>query len=283
MEESEVKGSNDRLRPDDSHESQENQPVEPEKIPIEVVYEDNYLVVVNKPAGMVMHPAYKHKSRTLANALVFRYQNLPYIPGHQEQPGLVHRLDRGTSGLIVVAKTTPVMKDLTNQFYRKVSKRTYQALVWGIPSPSNDTIDINLGRIEGDSHTIVFPDGTSGKTAITHYRLIEDFKYASLVECTLETGRTHQIRAHMKYIGHILFNDILYEGHKILFGPKDDNSYCVFVKSCFKIMKSQALHAKTLGFTHPITKEVMLFESTLPKDFQKVINKWRNFSHHCKE
>ncbi len=248
-----------------------------ENIPLNIVYEDDYLLVVNKAAGMVVHPAYQNWSGTLVNALAYHFQNLPEMEGNEGRPGLVHRIDKDTSGLLVIAKTEKAMTGLAKQFFDHSIERTYYALVWGIPSEPQGTIDVNVGRSLKDRRiTAAFPEGDWGKNAITHYEVLEDLRYVSLVKCNLETGRTHQIRAHMKYLGHTLFNDATYGGDLVLKGTVF-TKYKQFVQNCFKIIPRQALHAKTLGFIHPITKEEMRFDSELPEDFATALEKWRSY------
>ena len=249
----------------------------PENIPLNIVYEDDELLVINKPPGMVVHPAYQNWTGTLVNALAYHFQHLPHMEGNEGRPGLVHRIDKDTSGLLVIAKTEQSLTKLARQFFDHSIERTYWALVWGEPSPEQGTIDINVGRSPKDRRiTIAFPDGEAGRTAITHYKVLQKFRYVSLVECKLETGRTHQIRAHMKYLGHTLFNDSTYGGDKVLKGTTF-SKYKQFVENCFSIMPRQALHAKTLGFVHPVTGKFMQFDSELPEDFRGVIEKWEHY------
>jgi 23S rRNA pseudouridine1911/1915/1917 synthase len=249
----------------------------PENIALNIVFEDEHLMVINKPAGMVVHPAYQNWSGTLVNALAYHFQNLPQLPGNEGKPGLVHRIDKDTSGLLVVAKTETILTALAKQFFDHTIERTYWALVWGIPDPPEGTININVGRSLKDRRiTTTFPDGSMGRHAITHYKLLLDLRYVSLVECRLETGRTHQIRAHMKHLGHPLFNDAMYGGDQVMKGTVF-TKYKQFVDNCFKIIPRQALHAKTIGFTHPHTKEFFRFESDLPDDFRNVIEKWEHY------
>lgn len=251
--------------------------VKPENIPLNIVFEDDHILVVNKSAGMVVHPAYQNWSGTLVNALTYHFQHLPNMPGNEGRPGLVHRIDKDTSGLLVIAKTETAITALAKQFFDHTIERTYQALVWGVPDPPGGRIDVNLGRSLKDRRiTTAFPDGDFGRTAITNYQLLKDIRYVSLVECKLETGRTHQIRAHMKYIGHPIFNDEMYGGHDIVKGTVF-TKYKQFVENCFKIIPRQALHAKTLGFIHPATREYVRFESELPDDFLQVMDKWENY------
>lgn len=251
--------------------------VVPENISLNMVFEDEYLLVVNKPAGMVVHPAYQHWTGTLVNALAFHFKNLPEMDGNDGRPGLVHRIDKDTSGLLVIAKTTQAMSGLAKQFFNHSIVRTYYGLVWGALEEEKGTIQVNVGRSFRDRRiTTCFPNGDFGKNAITHYQVIQNLQYVSLVRCTLETGRTHQIRAHMKYLGHPLFNDTTYGGNEILKGTIF-TKYKQFVHNCFKLIPRQTLHAKTLGFIHPITKEKVNFDSELPDDFQQVLDKWKKY------
>lgn len=252
----------------------------PEDIPLTIVYEDEHLLVVNKEAGMVVHPAYQNWSGTLVNALTYHFQNLPEMKGNYGRPGLVHRIDKDTSGLLVVAKTEAAMTGLAKQFFDHSIERTYNALVWGIPEPSSGTINVNLGRSPKDRRvTIAFEDYTLGRHAITHYKVIEELRYVSLIKCNLETGRTHQIRAHMKHLGHPLFNDATYGGNSVVKGTQF-SKYKGFVENCFKLLPRQALHAKSLGFEHPIIKKRMQFSSELPEDIKEVLEKWRGYLHY---
>jgi 23S rRNA pseudouridine1911/1915/1917 synthase len=251
--------------------------VKPENIALNIVYEDEWLLVINKPAGMVVHPAYNNWTGTLVNALAFHFKSLPQLPGNEGKPGLVHRIDKDTSGLLVIAKTEPVLTALAKQFFDHSIERTYWALVWGEPNPPQGTINVNVGRSLKDRRvTTAFPDGEMGRRAVTHYTVLQSLRYVSLVECKLETGRTHQIRAHMKYIGHPLFNDAMYGGDQISKGTLF-SKYKQFVENCFKIIPRQALHAKTLGFMHPIKKEWVQFTSELPEDFTSVLSKWEHY------
>jgi 23S rRNA pseudouridine1911/1915/1917 synthase len=251
--------------------------VVPENIPLDIVFEDADVLVVNKKPGMVVHPAYNNWSGTLVNALAYHFQNLPTSQNGEGRPGLVHRIDKDTSGLLVIAKTELAMAHLAKQFYEHSIERTYYALVWGEPKEAEGTIDVNVGRSLKDRRvTVAFPEGDFGRTAITHYKVLKPLRYVSLVQCNLETGRTHQIRAHMKYLGHPLFNDATYGGDKVLKGTSF-SKYRAFVENCFKMMPRQALHAKSLGFVHPRTKEYLQFDSQLPEDFQGVIEKWENY------
>lgn len=246
----------------------------PENIPLNIVYEDDELLLVNKTAGMVVHPAYNNWTGTLVNALTYYLQNLPTSRNGEGRPGLVHRIDKDTSGLLVIAKTEYSMAFLAKQFYDHSIERTYYALVWGTPKEDEGTITGHVGRSAKDRKVMtVYPDGEYGKHAVTHYKVLRKFKYVTLVQCNLETGRTHQIRAHMKYLGHPLFSDTTYGGDKILQGQQN-SSYKAFVENAFKIMPRQALHAKSLGFVHPVTKEFLQFNSELPADFTAVLEKW---------
>jgi len=250
--------------------------LEPENIPLNIVYEDDQLLVVNKEAGMVVHPGHGNYSGTLVNALAYHFENLPM--NSSERPGLVHRIDKDTSGLLVIAKTELAMTHLTKQFADKTSEREYVALVWGNIEEEEGTIEGNIDRhVKDRMQMAVFPEGDQGKHAVTHYKVLERFGYVTLVSCRLETGRTHQIRVHMKHIGHTLFNDARYGGDHILKGTTF-TKYKQFIDNCFKILPRQALHAKTLGFEHPITKEFMRFDSEIPKDIQECIEKWRTYS-----
>jgi 23S rRNA pseudouridine1911/1915/1917 synthase len=251
--------------------------VVPENIPLNIVYEDEHLLVINKPAGMVVHPAYQNWSGTLVNALAYHFQSLPQMPGNEGRPGLVHRIDKDTSGLLVIAKTEQAITGLAKQFFDHTIERTYYALVWGVPDPPQGTINAHVGRSLKDRRmTVAFPEGDHGRPAITHFTLLKDLRYVSLVECRLETGRTHQIRAHLKYLGHPLFNDAMYGGSEIVKGTVF-SKYKQFVENCFKLMPRQALHAKTLGFMHPATKIFTQFDSPLPDDFVQVLEKWENY------
>jgi 23S rRNA pseudouridine1911/1915/1917 synthase len=247
----------------------------PEDIPLDIVYEDEVLLVVNKPAGMVVHPGHGNYSGTLVNALLYHFKDLPL--NSDSRPGLVHRIDKDTSGLLVVAKTVEAMTHLSRQFFDKTSTREYIALAWGLFSEASGTIEGYIGRsLKNRLQMDVFEDESFGKPAITHYKVLEDLRYVSLIKCQLETGRTHQIRAHMKHIGHPLFNDERYGGDKILKGTTF-TKYKQFVDNCFKLLPRQALHAKTLGFEHPITKKVLTFNTDLPEDFTACLEKWRAY------
>ncbi len=250
--------------------------LEPENIPIDIVYEDDELLVVNKEPGMVVHPGHGNYSGTLVNALAYHFENLPM--NSSERPGLVHRIDKDTSGLLVVAKTEHAMAYLSKQFAEKTSEREYVALVWGNVEEDEGTIEGNIGRhLKDRMQMAVFADESEGKPAVTHYKVLERLGYITMVSCKLETGRTHQIRVHMKHIGHTLFNDERYGGERILKGTTF-TKYKQFIDNCFKTLPRQALHAKTLGFKHPITEEFMSFDTELPQDMVDCIEKWRNYS-----
>ena len=252
-----------------------------EEIALDIVFEDEDVLVVNKPAGMVVHPGHGNYSGTLLNALVYHFDNLPM--NRDKRPGLVHRIDKDTSGLLVVAKTEKAMSHLAEQFFLKTSSRSYLALVWGIVTEDQGTIEGHIGRDPKNRLRMkVFPDGDVGKEAITHYEVLERFGYVSLVRCRLETGRTHQIRVHMKHIGHTLFNDSRYGGDAILKGTVF-TKYKQFVENAFKLLPRQALHAYTLGFDHPRSGERLNFEAPIPTDLEACIEKWRNYSHGSKD
>ena len=249
-----------------------------EDLPLDVVYEDDSLIIVNKAAGMVVHPGHGNYSGTLINALMFHFDNLPQ--NDQQRPGLVHRIDKDTSGLLVVAKTETAMTHLSKQFFDKSSERKYFALVWGDVKEDTGTIEGHIGRHPRNRlQMTVFEEGDAGKHAVTHYKVLERLGYVTFLECQLETGRTHQIRAHMKHIGHTLFNDERYGGDSILKGTSF-TKYKQFVDNCFKLIPRQALHAKTLGFEHPVTGEWMQFDSDIPQDMQLALEKWRQYAVH---
>lgn len=248
----------------------------PEDIPLDIVYEDQELIVINKPAGLVVHPGHGNYSGTLVNGLIHHFQHLPN--NSSDRPGLVHRIDKDTSGLLVVAKTDYAMANLASQFFNRTTERLYVALVWGSVQQDSGTITGNIGRsLKNRLQMDVYPEGEQGKPAITHYRVLERFSYVTLVECRLETGRTHQIRAHFKHIGHPLFNDERYGGDKILKGTTF-TKYRQFVENCFQVLPRQALHAKTLGFEHPMTKKRLYFDSDLPQDMVLCLEKWRTYT-----
>ena len=251
-----------------------------EDIPLDVVYEDDELLVVNKPAGMVVHPGHGNYSGTLINALIYRFENLPN--NSSERPGLVHRIDKDTSGLLVIAKTEQAMAHLSLQFAEKTSEREYVAIVWGNVEDDEGTIEGNIGRHPKNrlQNTVFLGDeADKGKPAVTHYKVLERLGYVTLVSCKLETGRTHQIRVHMKHIGHTLFNDERYGGEKVLKGTTF-TKYKQFVDNCFKVLPRQALHAKTLGFTHPKTGKFLKFDTPIPEDMLECIEKWRTYAKH---
>jgi len=258
--------------------------ITPENIPVNIVYEDDHIVVINKNPGMVVHPGYGNYHGTLVNALMYHFQNLPVSRTQisnslaLQRPGLVHRIDKNTSGIMIVAKTELAMTLLAKDFFDRNLDRKYIALVWGDVKEDEGTIVGNVGRdLRNRKVMNVFPDGEHGKHAITHYKVLERFGYVTLVECKLETGRTHQIRVHMRYLGHPLFNDNEYGGDRILKG-NTTSKYKQFVENCFALLPRQALHAKTLGIKHPATKEPMFFDSELPADMQQAIDKWRRYS-----
>ncbi|WP_128543913.1 RluA family pseudouridine synthase [Larkinella soli] len=254
----------------------------PENIPLNIIFEDDDLLVLNKPAGMVVHPAYSNWTGTVVNALVYHFQNLPTSRNGEARPGLVHRIDKDTSGLMVIAKSEYAMTHLARQFFEHTIERTYYALVWGEPKEPEGIITGHVGRSLRDRKVqAVFPDGSQGKHAVTHYQVLKPLHYVSLVRCNLETGRTHQIRVHMQYLGHPLFGDATYGGDRILRG-NPNGSYKAFVQNCFALLPRQALHAKSLGFTHPRTREWLQFDSDLPDDMNTVLEKWEKYSEHIR-
>jgi len=256
----------------------------PEDLPIDIVYEDDAVLVVNKAAGMVVHPGHGNYSGTLINALTFHFENLPN--NNSNRPGLVHRIDKDTSGLLVIAKTEDAMTRLSKQFFNKTTEREYVALVWGNVEEDKGTIEGHIGRHPKNRLQNTVFEGEDadekGKPAVTHYTVIERLGYVTLLSCKLETGRTHQIRVHLKHIGHTLFNDERYGGERILKGTSF-SKYKQFVDNCFKVLPRQALHARTLGFKHPVTNEMMRFEAPIPEDMEQCIEKWRNYSKHVNE
>lgn len=255
-----------------------NEEILPENIPLNIVYEDDEMLIVNKEAGMVVHPAYSNWSGTLVNALVYHFDQLPTHRNGEIRPGLVHRIDKNTSGLLVIAKTDDAMSFLAKQFFDHSIERTYYALVWGIPKEVEGTIVGNVGRSQKDRKAMtVYPDGEYGKHAVTHYKVLETYHHVSLVQCNLETGRTHQIRAHMKFLGHPLFNDEMYGGDKVVQGEQF-SKYKQFVQNTFDVLPRQALHAKTLGLIHPTTKKFLQFDSELPTDMLQGIDRWKKFA-----
>ena len=278
--------SNYKVKPNDvvrvvlAHPPHENLLVA-EDMQLDIIYEDESVIVVNKPAGMVVHPGHGNYSGTLVNGLIHHIENLP--TNSNERPGLVHRIDKDTSGLLVVAKTEFAMAHLSKQFYDRTTERKYVALVWGNMDEEEGVIEGNIGRsLKNRLQMQVFPEGDFGKYAKTHYKVTERFSYVTLVECKLETGRTHQIRVHFKYIGHTLFNDERYGGNQILKGTTF-TKYKQFVDNCFKVLPRQALHAKTLGFTHPTSGEFMRFNSEIPDDIVAALDKWKNYTVNQKE
>lgn len=267
--------ANDVVRVMLTHPPYENHII-PENIPLDIVYEDDTLLLINKLPGMVVHPGHGNYTGTLVHALAYHFDNLPM--NSSERPGLVHRIDKDTSGLLVIAKTEAAMTHLAKQFEAKTSEREYVALVWGNVVADKGTIEGNLARhLKDRMQMAVFADPEIGKPAVTHYKVLERFGYVTLISCQLETGRTHQIRAHLKHIGHPLFNDERYGGHLILKGTTF-TKYKQFIDNCFKALPRQALHAKTLGFVHPTTGEMMRFDTELPQDLQDCIEKWRGYS-----
>ena len=248
----------------------------PEQIPLEIVYEDESVIVLNKKAGMVVHPGHGNYSGTLANALIYHFKNLP--KNSNNRPGLVHRIDKDTSGLLVVAKNQKSMTNLAKQFFLKKSKRIYHTLVWGDVKSNSGTIEGNLVRNPKNRlQMIVDNEANNGKHAITNYEILEKFRYVTYLKCKLDTGRTHQLRVHLKYIGHTIFNDERYNGNIILKGTTF-SKYRQFIDNCFRICNRQALHAKTLGFFHPETNKWLEFDSDIPDDMSQVIDKWRKYS-----
>lgn len=249
-----------------------------EDIPLDIVYEDKFLLVVNKPPGLVVHPGHGNYHGTLVNALAYHFRDNPDYDVNDPRLGLVHRIDKDTSGLLVIAKTPDAKTALGRQFFEKTTKREYVAVVWGVPSPDKGRIEGNIGRSLKDRlQMAVFPEGDYGKHAVTHYEVMEALGYVSVVKCRLETGRTHQIRVHMKHIGHPLLNDARYGGDQILRG-NTTTKYRQFVTNCFGVCPRQALHARTLGFVHPETGEEMFFTSPIPDDMTTMINRWRNYA-----
>jgi 23S rRNA pseudouridine1911/1915/1917 synthase len=250
----------------------------PENIPLDILFEDDDLLVVNKPAGMVVHPAYGNFTGTLVNALTYHLKDLPLFSKGEIRPGLVHRIDKNTSGILVVGKNEIALNKLSKQFYDRESDRKYLALVWGDFKENAGTITGHIGRSAKDRRRMdVFEDGSFGKHAVTHYRVLERYGYVSLVECKLETGRTHQIRVHFQHINHPVFNDEDYGGNVILRGTSS-SSYKQFVMNCFEIMPRQGLHAKSLGFKHPTTGNWMEFDSELPADMKEVLERWKRLT-----
>jgi 23S rRNA pseudouridine1911/1915/1917 synthase len=250
--------------------------VYPENIPLNITYEDDDVLVVNKPAGMVVHPGYNNYTGTLVNALVYHFQQLPTLPGNDGRPGLVHRIDKDTSGLLLISKNERAMTWLARQFFEHTINRRYLALAWG-DLEQDGTVSGYIGRSIADRRVMsVYDDEEKGKWSVTHYKVLERFGYVTLIECKLETGRTHQIRAHMKHIGHPLFSDATYGGDKIIKGTTF-TKYKQFIENCFELMPRQALHAQSLGFVHPTARKAVHFEAPLPADFEAVLQKWRKY------
>ncbi|MDA0931492.1 MAG: RluA family pseudouridine synthase [Bacteroidetes bacterium] len=247
-----------------------------EDLPLDILFEDAHLMVINKAAGMVVHPGVGNHSGTLVNALLHHFKSLPGMEAHR--PGLVHRLDKDTSGVMVIAKTEEAMTMLAKQFFERTSRRRYLALIWGTPKEEKGSIVGHIGRDpKNRQHFTVFPDGREGKHAVTHYELVESLGFVSLVHCRLETGRTHQIRVHMKHLGHPLFNDPFYGGNAVLRG-ENSGSYKSFVQNCFQCIPGQGLHAEMLGFQHPATGEMMEFSAEPPEGMRELLQRWRNFA-----
>jgi 23S rRNA pseudouridine1911/1915/1917 synthase len=273
---------NYKIKPNDEvvvtlPEAPKNTDIIPQDIPIEIIYEDKDLLVVNKEAGMVVHPAIGNWDGTLINALVYHFQNLPKASDNAPRPGLVHRIDKFTSGLLLIAKTEMAQAHLAKQFFDKKTERTYYALIWGEPKEDKGSITGYIGRsTKNRKLRTVYDDESKGKWSVTHYEVIERFRYVTLVKCNLETGRTHQIRVHFQSLGHPLFGDFEYGGDKIMKGTRF-SKYKQFVENCFKLMPGQALHAKTLGFVHPGSKKWIQLDSDLPAHFQELLEKWRNY------
>jgi len=250
--------------------------VYPENIPLDIVYEDDDLLIINKPAGLVVHPGFNNFDGTLVNGLVYHFNQLPELPGNSGRPGLVHRIDKDTSGLLVISKNERAMAGLARQFFDHSITRKYLALVWG-DLEKDGTITGYIGRSLKDRRVMsIYDEEEKGKWAVTHYKVLERLNYVTLIECQLETGRTHQIRAHLKHIGHPLFNDAVYGGDKILKGTVF-TKYKQFVENCFELLPRQALHAQTLGFIHPSSRKQVHFEAPLPDDFRMVLEKWQKY------
>ena len=254
----------------------------PENLSLNILYEDESIIVIDKPAGMVVHPSVHHFNGTLTNGLLYHFGKLPSLYGDPLQSGLVHRLDRGTSGVLIAAKNESAITELARQFYHHSIRRIYHCLCWGIPNRCSGIIKYNLGRLRSPNQnckTIVYKDTENGKKAVTHFEVLEDLTFVSLVKCTLETGRTHQIRAHMSHIGHPLYNDHVYDGNKIPSSfEKKDGSFKNFVKKGLTATRWYVLHAHTLGFQHPKTKKHMVFEVVRPRVFENLLLSWRNYS-----
>lgn len=255
----------------------------PENIPLEIYFEDDQMIIINKPAGLVVHPGYGNYTGTLVNALMYHFDNLPQREDYSDRPGIVHRLDKLTTGIMVVAKTEDALANLSSQFFHRTSDRRYWALVWGDLAEDEGRIEGNIGRsLKNRKVMQVFPDGDYGKTAVTNYKVLKRFDYVTLVECKLETGRTHQIRAHFKYLGHPVFNDLEYGGDKILKGTTF-SKYKQFVENCFKEIPGQALHAKSLALDHPLSGERLSFDSEVPEGFKNILERWENYLSNRKD
>ena len=252
----------------------------PQEIPLDIIFEDEHLIVINKSSNMVVHPGYGNYKGTLVNALVYHFENLPMrTDDYYGRPGLVHRLDKHTTGIMVVAKTEHALTHLAKQFYDRTTDRRYHALVWGNIEEDSGTITGNIGRsLKNRKMMTVFPNGDFGKHAVTHFTVLKRFGLVTLIECKLETGRTHQIRAHMKFLGHPLFNDLEYGGDQILKGMTS-SKYKQFIDNCFQLIPGQALHAKTLGFNHPESGERLFFDSELPQGYKDILLKWTNYTN----
>ena len=281
--------SNYRVKPDDVVQIVMDRPryefeIIAEDIPLDIVYEDDTVLVVNKPAGLVVHPGHGNYTGTLVNALAWHFRDNPNYDVNDPRLGLVHRIDKDTSGLLVVAKTPDAKTNLGRQFFEKTTKREYVAVVWGIPEPAEGTVAGNIGRNPKDrlQMTVLPDDDPSGKHAVTHYSVLEPLTYVSVVKCVLETGRTHQIRVHMKHLGHPLLNDARYGGDEVLRGTTSAK-YRQFVRNCFVVCPRQALHARTLGFVHPKTGEEMFFTSPVPADMTAMIERWRTLGAAIRE
>ncbi len=275
--------SNYKVKPGDTvvlttYYKPENFDLIPENIPLDIIYEDDFILIINKPAGLVVHPAYGNENGTLVNGLLYYLKGLALFNAENLRAGLVHRLDKNTSGVMVIAKTEEALSNLSKQFFNRTPKKVYKALVWGVPKEEEGTVTGNIGRSLKDRKKMtVFPEGEFGKHAVTHYKLNKNLGYVSLLDCELETGRTHQIRVHLKYIGHPVFGDVEYGGNEILRGTRY-TKYKQFIQNCFKLMPAQALHAETLEINHPETGERMKFKAELPDNFKLLIEKWEQYT-----
>ena len=274
--------SNYKVKPGDTvvlttYYKPENFELVPEEIPLDIIYEDNHILIINKPVGLVVHPAYGNEKGTLVNGLLYYLKGLPLFNAENLRAGLVHRLDKNTGGVMVIAKTENALSNLSKQFFNRTPKKIYKALVWGVPKEQEGSISGNIGRsLQNRKIMRVYPEGDNGKHAVTHYKLNRDLGYVSLLDCELETGRTHQIRVHLKYIGHPIFGDTEYGGNEILRGTRY-TKYKQFIQNCFKLMPAQALHAETLEITHPETGERMKFKAELPENFKMLLDKWEQY------